>query len=271
MAGVTRPTGPPHPADVGDAYSQAGAAWATGPARVYDRLADVLVGTAPGPLGGQLVLDLGAGTGAASRAVLRAGGRALACDVALGMLCVGRADRPPAAVADARALPLADGSVDGVVAAFALNHLPDPEVALAEAARATTRGGFLLASAYAADDDHPVKAAVNTAAAEQGWTGAPWYEDLRRSAIPVLATTDGAARAARAAGLVRIDVSIAEVAFPELDARDLVAWRLGLAHLAPFIEAGGPARRRTVERRALDLLGTPPPLVRRVVLLRALL
>ena len=270
MAGVTVPDGRGAATGLGDAYSQTGAAWASGPARVYDRLAEVLVDRAPMALAGRRVLDLGAGTGAVSRAVHRAGGRALACDLAFGMLATDRGDRPPATVADARILPLASGSLDGVVASFSLNHLPDPEVALVEAARVVAPGGFVLASAYAADDDHPVKAAVAAAATEQGWSGESWYEELRTSSLPILATPDGAAAVARLAGLHRTDVTAVEVPFPDLDAGDLVAWRLGLAQLAPFIDAGGPALRARVEARALELLGPPPLLVRRMVVLRVL-
>ena len=157
-----------------------------------------------------------------------------------------------------------------MVASFSLNHLPDPEVALVEAARVVAPGGFVLASAYAADDDHPVKAAVATAATEQGWSGESWYEELRASSLPILATPDGAAAVARLAGLHLTDVTVVEVPFPDLDAGDLVAWRLGLAQLAPFIDAGGPALRAASRRRALELLGPPPLLVRRMVVLRVL-
>jgi SAM-dependent methyltransferase len=252
-----------------EAYSRSGAAWALGPARIYDRLAEVLVAQAPSGVAGRVVLDVGAGTGAASRALRRAGGQPVACDVALGMLTAAGDELPPAALADARHLPFATGSVDGVVAAFSINHLPDPATALAEAARATRRGGFVLVSAYAADDDHPVKAAVRQAIVEAGWESVRWYDDLQRESIPHLATPEGAAHAARSAGLDQIRAEAVEVALPELAADDLVAWRLGMAHIAPFVDAGGPSRRSQVEARARELLGEPPPLVRRIVVLCA--
>src|SRR5687767_7852362 len=119
---------------VGDAYSATGAAWQVGPGRVYDRLAEVLVDLSPVPLAGRLVLDVGAGTGAASRAIARAGGRPVAVDLALGMLAVDRRRRPPGAVADGRRLPLATDSCGAVVAAFSFNHVPDPQRAFGEAA-----------------------------------------------------------------------------------------------------------------------------------------
>lgn len=250
-----------------DAYTRSGAAWARGPARIYDRMAEVLVDRAPVPLAGRLVLDVGAGTGAASRAVRRAGGTPVACDLAIGMLTAAGVDRPPAAVADARHLPFARASVDAVVAAFSFNHLPDPEVALAGSAHVTRPGGFVLVSAYSRDDDHPVKAAVSQAVVEAGWEGAAWYDDVRHDAIPRLATPGAAVAAARAAGLEQAHAEAVDVSFPELAARDLVAWRMGMAHVAPFVDAGGPARRAHLEARALELLGDAPPLVRKMVVL----
>jgi len=252
-----------------DAYSATGAAWQRGPERVYQRLADVLVAASPVPLAGCRVADVGAGTGAASRAIERAGGRPVALDLAAGMLAAGRADRPPAVVADLRRLPLASGSCAAVVAAFSFNHVPDPEVALADAARVVEAGGAILASAYAADDTHPVKAAVEVAATEAGWAPEAWIDELRSQAVPLLATTDGASRIAATAG-IDAKVERVEVPFPDLDGSDLVAWRLGMAQMAPFVSGLASADRRRLERRALDLLGpNPEPLVRRIIVLAA--
>jgi SAM-dependent methyltransferase len=253
---------------VGDAYSATGAAWQTGPGRVYDRLAEVLVDLSPVPLRGRLVLDVGAGTGAASRAIQRAGGRPIACDVAVGMLAVARRRRPPAVAADGRRLPVASGSCGALVAAFSFNHVPDPQRALAEAARVVARGGAVLASSYAADDDHPAKAAVDRAAREAGWVPEPWVDELRRKAIPKLATPAGAVAAARRAGL-RAEASVIEVVLPDLGAADLVAWRLGMAAVAPFVASLAREEQARLEARALELIGEPEVLVRRMVVLRA--
>jgi len=57
-----------------DAYSRTGAAWDAGPGRIYDRLSEELVARLPAGATGD-VLDLGAGTGAASRAAAAAGAR----------------------------------------------------------------------------------------------------------------------------------------------------------------------------------------------------
>lgn len=253
---------------VRDAYSATGAAWEAGPGRIYDRLADELVDLSPVPLAGRLVLDVGAGTGAASRAIARVGGHPVALDLAPGMLAVDRRHRPPAVVADGRALPVASGSCGAAVAAFSYNHVPDPDRAFAEARRVVASGGAVLASAYATDDDHAAKAAVDTAAREAGWRPEPWVDDLRADSMPKLATVAGAVAAAQRAGLFA-EASVVEVAFPDLGPRDLVAWRTGMATVAPFVASLPPDRRRALHARALELLGEPETLVRRMVVLRA--
>jgi ubiquinone/menaquinone biosynthesis C-methylase UbiE len=257
------------PSGVAEAYSATGAAWQAGPGRVYDRLAEVLVAAAPVPLAGRVVLDVGAGTGAASRAVARAGGHPIAVDVAPGMLAA-IAGGGPGLACDARALAVGDGAVGAVVAAFSFNHVPDPVCALAEAARVVAPGGAVLASAYASDDDHPVKAAVDAAALEHGWEPAPWITEMRTSAAPLLATVERAAAAADSAGLHRAEAHHIEVPFPDLTAADLVAWRMGMAQLAPYLAAQPAETAAKIEVRALELLGDAPPLVRRMIVLAAL-
>jgi SAM-dependent methyltransferase len=252
-----------------DAYSATGAAWRDGPERVYERLADVLVAAAPIPLAGERVADVGAGTGAATRAIQRAGAHPIQVDLAEGMLGVDRCQRPPAVVADARRLPLASGSCAAVVAAFCLNHLPDPDHALVESARVVRPGGVVLVSAYAEDDTHPARIAVEDAITELGWTADPWIAEMRADSMPVLATPERALAVAARAGL---DATAQEMAvpFPDLSPADLVAWRVGMAQVAPFIASLPEAARRQVEARALDLLGPhPDPLVRRMMVLTA--
>jgi SAM-dependent methyltransferase len=268
--GVTRPPGAgAFAAAVTEAYDATGTAWARGAARVYDRLAEALVGASPVPLAGRLVLDVGAGTGAAARAVARRGGRPVRLDRSAGMLRAGDGCSPRL-VADATALPVADGSVDGAVAAFSLNHLPAPDAGLRAMRRACRTGSPLLASAYAADDDHPAKAAVERAATEAGWRPPLWYGELRASVVGQLATVDGMAVAARRAG-VDGEVEHVHVTLDGLGPDDLVAWRLGMAQLAPFLATLGAPGRRRVARRARRLLGpTAPPLRRSLITLRAI-
>lgn len=255
--------------DLAQAYSATGAAWQHGPGRVYDRLAGVLVAASPVGLAGRTVLDVGAGTGAGTRAIWAAGGTPVAFDIALGMLQAIGPNRPACVVADACTLPLPDCSIDGVVAAFSLNHLPTPADALREAARVVRPGSPLLVSAYAAEDGHPVKEAVDAAAAELGWTPDPWVSDLRATSMPLLASILGARQAAAVAGLVDVEVRRVDVSFPDLGADDLVAWRCGMAQLAPFVAGLTAVQRAQLRSRSLELLGTPPTLVRRIVVIAA--
>lgn len=228
---------------IADAYSAGAAAWAEGPMRVYGKLAELLVACAPVSLRDRRVLDLGTGTGAASRALRDS--RVVAVDSAHGMLAADRAARPPAAVADARSLPFADGTFDAVVAAFCLNHLDDPSAGVREAGRVAP---LLLASTYAADDDHPAKRAVDRALTEAGWVAPGWY-GATRAAMASWGTVADATREVERGDMVPERVERVDVAFPELGPLDLVRWRLGMAHCATFTAD------HDVTDRALELLG----------------
>ncbi|WAZ24834.1 methyltransferase domain-containing protein [Streptomyces cinnabarinus] len=95
-------------------------------------------------------LDVGCGTGALS-AVLTARCRpavVLGCDRSAELVATARvtAHGPVGfAVADARALPVRDGSWDMAVSGLALNFLPEPAEGVAEMARAVRPGGRVAA------------------------------------------------------------------------------------------------------------------------------
>jgi SAM-dependent methyltransferase len=251
-----------------DAYSATGAAWQAGPGRIYDRLAAELVARCPGGVHGRDVLDVGAGTGAASRAALDASAASVvAIDIAAGMLAHERARRPPAVVGDSRRLPFRRGSFGAVLAAFSLNHLDDPVAGLIEAQRVLAPGGGLAVSTYAADDTHPVKAAVEAASARRCWSPPAWYAAVRDEAVPLLATPDRALAAADAAGLVGASVEVVRTPFPDLAPEDLVAWRLGMAQMSGFVAQLTAGERDSLIAEALDLLGDAPPLVRSYLVL----
>jgi SAM-dependent methyltransferase len=251
---------------VSAAYSAGASAWGSGPAPMYERLAGLLVAFSPEPLDGRLVLDLGSGTGAGSRAAQSVGARVIGADVALGMLLSGRHDRPPAAVGDAMALPFGRDAFDIVLAPFSLNHLDDPAAGVREAGRV---GGHLVASTYAATDDHPAKAAVETALSELGWRRPAWYEAVK-SAMAAWGTVEGTTATLERGGMRPLAVQSRAIEFPDLAAGDMVAWRMGMPYSAGFVEALDPDARRSAFGRALDLLGADPePLVRRVIFLAA--
>lgn len=253
------------------AYSATAGSWQQGPGRIYDRMAEVLVTRSPVPLGGARVIDVGAGTGAATRAVLAAGaGAVVAVDVAFGMLASDAGGRPPAAVGDALALPFVASAFDAAVAAFSLNHLTEPAAGLREMARVTRPGGALIAASYGADHHHPVRAAVEDALAARGWTPEPWYLVFRQETAARLAMLEHGAAAAAGAGL-EARVELVHVPFPDLDAHDLVAWRLGLAQHAPFVSRLSADERDALATDAVARLGAGfPSLVRSMLVLGAI-
>ncbi len=249
-----------------NAYSNSGAAWAIGPARIYSKLARVLLGCSPIELSGATLLDLGAGTGAASRAAAELGAHTFALDMALGMLRAGPHSR--AVVGDACALPFRDNAFDAVVAAFSLNHLPQPRVALEECVRATKPGGIVLASAYAKDDFHPIKQAVEDAARNHGWTAPAWRAEFSEKVAPILSTAEGFQHEAAAASL-DAEVRNIVVSMDEVTPEQLVDWRLGMPWIAPFADALDPDERLSLAKEAVMSLPDCPPLKRSMLVLIA--
>jgi len=90
------------------------------------------------------VVDLGGGTGRASRTLRELGVEATVFDYSAGMLRRAREEGVPGVRADAARLPVPDASLDAVVVTDALHHFPDPEGALREVARALAPGGVLV-------------------------------------------------------------------------------------------------------------------------------
>jgi len=100
-----------------------------------------------------------------------------------------------------------------------------------------------------------------------GWRPERWVEDLRARCMPVLASVEGARRVTDAAGLPGAQIHELAVAFPELSTGDLVAWRCGMAQVAPFVAGLTTMQRARLRARAVELVGTPPMLVRHLVLI----
>jgi SAM-dependent methyltransferase len=96
---------------------------------------------AAGVTAGDRVLDVGTGPGDLAAAAAVRGARVTGVDLAEGMLAEARRRHPGIEFrqADAERLPFADGAFDAVLAAFVVNHLPEPERAAAELARVGRR------------------------------------------------------------------------------------------------------------------------------------
>jgi SAM-dependent methyltransferase len=230
---------------------------------MYGPLARSLVAVAPVPLAGRLVLDLGAGTGVAGQAALAAGARrVVSADLSEGMLRRGRGGTPVVAdpvvadpvVADAVALPFGDGRFDLVLAAFCLNHLGRVEDGLAEARRV---GAAIAASTFAPGWTHPAKDAADDALRSFGYRPPDWYTALApgsRAGDP-----DVLAGSAAAAGFTRVQVRTVAVPTELASPAELVSWRLGMAHYAPFLRSLDPAGRAAARRAAEQAVAASTP------------
>lgn len=123
-----------------------------------------------GDVSGRRVLEVGAGAAQCSRWLQDRGAAVVATDVSAGMLAQARhidssRRRPvPLLQADARALPLADGSVDVAFTAYgAIPFVPDPARIHGEIARVLRPGGRWVFSTT-----HPVRWAFPDDPGERG-------------------------------------------------------------------------------------------------------
>ena len=264
------------PADLTASYDAAADSWDTGPGPIYESLAQALLAAAPVPLTGRVILDLGAGTGAASRAAIAAGARqVIAADLSLAMLrrhalnataATGAPACHPVA-ADAAALPFRDGSFDLTLAAFCLNHLTHLNAALTDLRRVSPA---LAASTFAPGWTHPAKDAVDETARSFGYHPPPWYTTLAPGSRAT--NPDELAAAATTAGFTHVQTSVITVPIPLTTPADLAAWRLGLAHYAPFLRTLDAPDRAEVHRaaeQAVAATGATGPLTVEMTVLTA--
>jgi SAM-dependent methyltransferase len=100
------------------------------------------------------VLDVGAGTGAVSRAALAVGANVVALDPSLLMLeAARRGGVSNAIVGSLPHLPFLDAVFDRVCCAFVMTHVDDPEAALRDMRRVLVSGGRVALSAWSPSDD----------------------------------------------------------------------------------------------------------------------
>lgn len=247
------------------AYSGVAAAWDAGPARLYDLLAHVIVAEYPDPAG-MSVLDIGAGTGAVSRALRARDARPTGVDLAADMVSRMHAAGLEAVAGDMLALPFADHCFDGAVAAFSISHT-DPVAALREASRVVRVRGPVLAGVFAARAADPAKEAVDGAAARFGYERPGWYVRLKTEVEPLCNTPALLLRCAADAGLRDGRVTERVVDTGLSSPADILAVRAGMAHLAPFVASLSPQRRRAFVDAAIAALGDRPQPLRPAVLI----
>jgi len=253
-----------------DPYAASGSRWTLGAELVYRPIAAALVATSPHSLAGRTVLDAGAGTGAASAALRPRAAEVLAVDLSPAMLAWHASARRRCAVADIRALPLAAASVDDAVAAFVLNHLPDPAAGLSELVRVTRPGGAVLAAVFANESRSAARDRVDAAARAAGWQAPEWYTEMKATTAPILGTADTMAAAARAAGLANVHAEEGQVDVGVTEPAQLVRYRFGHPAFAAWLDAIGAGRAATAAAQAENAVGdSMVPYRPRVVFLRA--
>ena len=197
-----------------------------GPERLREEDAGLL-----GDPAGQVVLEIGAGSGQCSRWLAAHGATVVATDLSAGMVATGMAvndalgDRPgdavpvPFAQCDGRALPFAEASFDTVFTAYGVvPFVADSDVVMAEAARVLRPGGRLVFSTT-----HPVRWAFPDDPGPGGLTArhsyfdrTPYVEqdgDGRATYVEHHRTVGDRVREITAAGLVLVD--LVEPEWPE--------------------------------------------------------
>ena len=152
-------------------------------------------------------------------------------------------------VGDVNALPFADASFGLAVAACCLNHLPDPEAALVEVRRVASA---VVASAFRAGWTHPAKTAVDAIARDLGYVAPSWYLHFKADVEPRTATPAAMRRSRETRGLARGGREHVPVSTGVSDPRQLVRWRLGMAHLAPWVASLPEDVRADLVRRCED-------------------
>lgn len=222
------------------AYAGLAEVWAADAALAYGPLARHLVGRVPGSLVGTLGLDVGAGSGVAGSALRDRGVRVVSADREVDMASYA-AGSGPAVAGDVTRLPFRSGGFDVVVAAFVVNHLPDPVGGLRELRRVTRPGGAVLVSTFSSDRAR-AKEVVDEVAAAHGFVRPDWYVDLQAWAQ----TVGGAAAlqdALRVAGFSQAEVTEQPVDVGLSQPADVVRYRLGLPHLHAFVTMLSPRDR----------------------------
>lgn len=136
---------------------------------VTPRVAEPLLDAA-GVRAGSRVLDVASGPGYAAERAAARGAEPVGIDISERMVELARARQPRLdfRVADAERLPFDAGSFDAVVGGFVLNHLPDPERALDEAARVLSPGGAVAFSVWDRPERNRLIGVFSDAIAEAG-------------------------------------------------------------------------------------------------------
>jgi ubiquinone/menaquinone biosynthesis C-methylase UbiE len=228
-------------------YAGLAEVWAADAALAYGPMARHLVARAPHDVRGVRALDAGSGSGVAGDALRARGAHVVAADREFDMASYGAR---PAVTADVTALPFRSGAFDVVVAAFVINHLPEPTAGLIELRRVTRPGGAVLASTFSVERA-AAKGAVDAVAAAYGFVPPDWYGDLQQSANAV-GDPSALERMLAAAGYARWTVTEEPVDVGLAEPGDVVRYRLAVPHLHSFISTLSADVRRALMADAVE-------------------
>ena len=116
--------------------------------------------TGVGP--GTRYLDVGCGAGLAAQLAAARGARVSGIDAAEAMIAIGRENAPDSEfhVGDLEALPFADAAFDVVTGFNAFQYAANPTVALREAGRVTSAGGWIVVMTWGPPDGMPAASMV---------------------------------------------------------------------------------------------------------------
>lgn len=234
------------------AYEGQAADWARGPSPLYDALALRIVQPFASRVRGATVLDAGAGTGAVCRALVRVGASAVALDSSADMLSHIGGAALLAVVGDLCSPPFLDGTFDAAVSAFAISHVDTPGLALSELRRVVRPGGLIVAAVFAAEPSNLSKDVIHTVAAQYGYEPPAWYVHLKTRTEPLSNTPDLLRACSLAAGLQEVVVDEVVVDSVLTAPDQVVEYRAGMAHLAPFVRSLNEGERERFRRDAVN-------------------
>jgi hypothetical protein len=163
-----------------------------------------------------------------------------------------------AVAGDVDSIPFVDNAFDLAIASCVLSHVPRPDLTLVELSRVS---GAVAASAFREGWTHPAKTVVDSVVGRHGYVAPQWYVDLKERGEPRVGSADRLRAVGAAAGWTRCDVRALDVRTGLRQAADLVGWRLGLAHIAPWLAALSAEDRSAVEQEATARLTGAPELV----------
>jgi hypothetical protein len=119
-------------------------------------------------------------------------------------------------------------------------------------------GRRVVATTFGGNAAADVKEHLDRVASQRGWVAPGWYVALHSGPL-YQPTPFTAAEVLERAGLVDVTAEVVHVSL-QLSAAQVLAWRWGMAHYAPFIASLSPADRAALDAEAAQGLEALGPL-----------